>query len=169
MEHLRVIVIAQGLAPRQRLGDPALDALEQSLFVDPNLYRGVETDLPLRQHAVERGRLRHSAGKAVKDEAFAGIRFFDALGNDPDDHVVGHKAAAGHNFLCLKADRRTGLNRSAKHISCGELDNAVFGDEMLGLRAFASPRRAQQYQSHLRRPPLSFDLFIRPSYWCASR
>ena len=153
MEHLRVIVIAQGLAPRQRLGDPALDTLEQSLLVDPNFDGGVETDFPLRQHPVERARLRHSAGKAIEDEAFPGIRFFDALGNDPDDHVVRHKAAAGHNFLRLKADRSTGLNRSAKHITCGELDNAVFGDEMLGLRSFASPRRAQQYQSHLRRPP----------------
>ena len=57
-----------------------------------------------------------------------------------------------------------GLHCCAQYVTGGELDDTVFGDKTLGLRSFASPRRAQQDQSHLRRP-LSFDRLIKPSYW----
>ena len=107
-------------------------------------------------------------GKAVEDEALARIGLVDALGDDADDDLVGHQGAARHDVLRLAADRRSRLDRRAQHVAGGELNNAVFGDETLRLRALARPRRAEQDQSHRRRP-LSFDRLIRPSYWCASR
>ncbi len=96
------------------------------------------------------------------------VRLGDALLDDGDDDVVGTKRAARHDVRDLTAQRGSGFDGGAQHVAGGKLDNSVFGDEVLGLSALARPRRAQQDQSHLRRP-LSFDLFIRPSYWCASR
>jgi len=122
----------------------------------------------LGEHVIERLRLRHSARKTVENEAFAGIRLGDPLFDDTDHHIVRTKRAAGHNAFDLTAQRCRRLDRGPQHIAGGELNDTVLGDEVLGLSPFARPRRAQQDQSHRRRP-LNFDLFIKPSYWCASR
>ena len=88
--------------------------------------------------------------------------------DDRHHHVVRHQLAARHDLLGVQPDRRTRRDRGAQHIAGRELHDAVLGDESLRLRAFAGPRRAEQYQPHLRRPR-SFDRLIRPSYWCASK
>ncbi len=156
------------IAPRLHVRNAALNALEQSGFVDAQFDHRVECKAPHRQHAVKRLRLRHCAREAVEDEAFARIRLFDALGDDLHHDLIRHQSAARHDVLRLPADRRAGLHCCTQHVSGRELDDTVLGDEMLGLRSFASPRRAQQDQSHLRRP-LSFERLIKPSYWWASR
>ena len=115
------------------------------------------------QHAVERRRLRHGARKTVEDETLARIGLFDALGDDADHDVVRTQRAARHDVLDLAADRRAGFDGRAQHVSGGKLNDSVFGDETQRLRSLASPRRAEQDQSHLRRP-LSFERLIRPSY-----
>ena len=120
------------------------------------------------QHAVERLGLRHGAREAVEDEAVAGIRLVDAIGDDRNDDVVRDEIAPVHDVLGLESDRRSGPDRGAQHVAGGELHNPVFGDQALRLGALPGPRRAEQYQSHLRRPR-SFDFLISPSYWCASR
>ena len=97
-----------------------------------------------------------------------GVRLLDAVADDRDHEIVGAEFAARHDVLRLTPDRRAGLDRCAQHVAGGELDDAVFFDETLGLCTFASPRGAQQDQSHLRRP-LSFERLIKPSYWWASR
>ena len=97
-----------------------------------------------------------------------GVRLVDAVGHDADHDVVGHKLAARHDVLGLQADRRAGRDRRAQHVAGGELHDAVFRNQFLGLRALAGPRRAEQNNPHLLRPR-SFDRLIRPSYWCASR
>ena len=87
----------------------------------------------------------------------------DAVRDDRDDDVVGDELAPVHDVLDLQSDRRTGLDRGAQHVAGGELHNPVFGDEALRLRPLPGPRRAEQYQPHLRRPR-SFERLIRPSY-----
>jgi hypothetical protein len=44
----------------------------------------------------------------------------------------------------------------------------VLVNQSLRLCSLARPRRPEKNQPHLRRP-FSFDLRIKPSYWCASR
>ena len=108
-------------------------------------------------------RLRHRAREAVEDEAVARVGLVDAVGDDRHHHVVGHELAARHDVLGAQPDRRAGLDRGAQHVAGRKLHDAVLVDETLRLRAFAGPRRAEQYQSHLRRPR-SFERLIRPSY-----
>jgi len=72
------------------------------------------------------------------------------------------------NSLAWSPDGRARLDRCAQHLAGRELHQAMLGHESLRLRAFAGPRRAEQYQPHLRRPR-SFDLLMRPSYWCANK
>ena len=87
----------------------------------------------------------------------------DALGDDRVDDVVRDELAPVHDVLGLQPDRRTGLDRGAQHVAGRELHNPVFGDEALSLCALPGPRRAEQYQPHLRRPR-SFERLISPSY-----
>src|SRR6266568_2481561 len=168
VQHLRIVVVAQHLAPRFRLDDPFLDAFEQSALVHLELDDGVELEALLLEHAIERVRLRHRARKAIEDEAPARIGLVDARGDDRHHHVVGHEFAARHHLLGVHADRRAGLGRGTQHLTGRKLHQTMLGDEPLRLRAFAGPRRAEQYQPHLRRPR-SFDRLISPSYWCASK
>src|SRR5215468_4006877 len=167
-QHLRIVVGAQRLAPRLRLRDPLLDAFEQDALVHLELDDGVELEALLLEHAIERVRLRHRARETVQDEAPARIGLLDARGDDRHHHVVGHEFAARHHLAGAHAERRAGLGRGAQHLTGRKLHQTMLGDEPLRLRAFAGPRRAEQYQPHLRRPR-SFDRLISPSYWCASK
>src|SRR5262249_48748694 len=162
-QHLRIVVGAQRLAARLRVGDALLDALEQALLVHLELDHGIEREALLLEQAVERVGLRHRAREAVKDEALARIGLVDPVGHDADHDLVGHQLAAGHDLLGAPADRRAGIDRGAQHVAGRKLRQTVLGDEALGLRAFAGPRRAEQDQPHRRRPR-SFDRLIRPSY-----
>ena len=92
----------------------------------------------------------------------------DARSDEIDDHIVRRKTPVRDDVLDFATDRSGAFDRFAQHVAGRELNNSVFGGETLGLCSFASPRRAKQDQSHLRRPR-SFDLLIKPSYWCANR
>ena len=89
--------------------------------------------------------------------------FGNAVGDDRYHDIVGNEFTARHDVLGAQADRRTGLDGRPQHIAGGKLHDTVLGNEPLSLRAFAGPRRAEQYQSHLRRPR-SFERLIKPSY-----
>ena len=92
-----------------------------------------------------------------------GIRLIDTVGNDRHDHGIGHELTARHDLARADADRGAGFDRRTQHVTGGKLHQSVFGNETLSLSAFAGPRRAEQYQSHLRRPR-SLDRLIKPSY-----
>src|SRR5215475_11236178 len=93
MQHVRIVVVAQHLAPRFRIGDPLLDAFEQSALVHLELDDGVELEALLPEHAVERMRLRHRARETIEDEAPARIGLVDTHGDDCHHHLVGHELA----------------------------------------------------------------------------
>ena len=97
-----------------------------------------------RQHAVERMRLRHRARKAVENEAVAGIRLLDAVGDDRHHHVVRNEFAARHDVLGAQPDGRPGIDGRAQHVAGGKLHHSMLGNEPLSLSAFAGPRRAEQ-------------------------
>jgi hypothetical protein len=122
----------------------------------------------LRQHAVERLGLRHRARKAVEDEAVLRVRLLDALGRRCHHDVVGTSAPRAMMSL---ACRPTGVPAftAARSMSPVESCTMPYLRRALGLRALARPRRAQQNQLIGLGVPFSFDLLIRPSYWCASR
>ena len=137
-------------------------------LVDLELDHAVELEAALGQQAVERLRLRHRAREAVEHEAALGVRLIDAVGDDRHHHLVGNQFAAIHDGLGAQADRRAGRDRGAQHVAGRELNDAVFLDQALRLRALPRPRRAEQDQSHRLRPR-NFERLIKPSYWCASR
>src|SRR5438876_353683 len=108
-------------------------------------------------------RLRNGARKTIEDESFARVGLIDAISDDCHDYVSGHELAARHDGASAHANSLAGFDRRALHVIAGKLHQVVLGNETLRLSAFAGPRRAEQYQSHLRRPR-SFDRLIKPSY-----
>ena len=157
------VVRSQRLAPCRRFGDALPDTVEQRVLVHPELDHRVERHALLLEHPVECVRLRHRARKPVKNEPVSRIGLIDPVGDDRDHDIVGDELTAGHDILCTQPDRRAGIDRRAQQIAGGKLNEPVLGDQALGLSAFAGPRRAEQDQSHLRRPR-SFERLIRPSY-----
>ena len=117
---------------------------------------------------VERLRLRHRAREAVEHEAALDVGLIDAIGDDRHHHLIGNQLPGIHDAFGAQADRRAGGDRGAQHVAGGKLDDAVFLDQALRLRALPRSRRAEQDQSHRLRPR-NFDRLIKPSYWCASR
>src|SRR5262245_21498626 len=85
MQHVRIVVGAQALPARLGLGDALLDALEQVRLVNLQLDHGVELEVLLLEHAIERMRLRHRARESIEDEAVMRIGLLDALGDDGHD------------------------------------------------------------------------------------
>ena len=167
-EHLRRIVDTDLFATLAHLRDTGFDPLEQRTLVDAQFDNRVELEVLLLQQFVQRLRLRHGARKTVEDETLLRVRLFDAIRDNSDHDLVRHQRAAGHDVLRLEADRRSGCNSGTEHLSGGELNDTVLVNQSLRLRSLARPRRPEKNQPHLRRP-LSFDLRISPSYWCASR
>src|SRR4029079_2356837 len=108
----------------------------------------------------------YGAGKAIQDEALAGVRLVDPLGNHPSDDVVGHQLPGIHDFLGGLAQFRTRGDRGPQHVAGGELHQATLRLEPLRLGTLPGAGRPEQNEVHPRRP-LSLDLRITPSYWCA--
>ena len=65
-----------------------------------------------------------------------------------DDQLVGDQLASIHDFLQLQAQWGAGLDGGTQHVTGGNLRNAEFLANELGLRAFAGARCAQQDQLH---------------------
>ena len=132
-------------------------------LVDPELDHRVEAEPLVRQGPIQCFRLRHGTGKSVEDETFGGVRLPDAVGDDRNHDVVGDQLATRHDVLGLLADRAARLHGGAQHVAGGELHDPVFIDQALRLRAFAGPRRAEQYQPHRVSPRNSIVDQARPS------
>ena len=92
--------------------------------------------------------LGNGAGKAVEQVALGAVRLLQALGDQPDDDVVGHEAAGFHDLLRLQAERRAGLDGGAQHVAGGDLRDAEFFGDEAGLGTFAGTGRAQQNHTH---------------------
>ncbi len=107
----------------------------------------------LLQQLVEGFGLPHRARKTVEDKALLRVRLIETVGNDSDDDVVRHQAAAGHDVPGPEADRRLRRHRGAQHFAGRELGNAVALDQPLRLRSLARPRRSKKNQSHPYSPP----------------
>ena len=103
-QHLRIVILAQRLAPRLHLGDPLFDPLEQRGLIHLEFDHGIELEALLLEHAIECVRLRHRAWEAIQNEALARIRLIDALRNDRDHDVIGHELAAFHHLFRAHPD-----------------------------------------------------------------
>src|SRR5215217_6127411 len=154
LEDLRIVVLADRLAPGARFRGPALDPLDEGALVDLELEHRIEPQTLLREHRVEGFGLGDRARKSVEDEALPGVRPVDALGDDADHDVVRDEPARFHDRLGLEADRRTGSDRRAQHVAGRELRDAVARDEASGLRPLPRPRRPQKDDPHRSPRPL---------------
>src|SRR3954449_2164969 len=148
LEDLGIVVLADRLAPGARFRGPALDPLDEGALVDLELEHRIEPQTLFGEHRVEGLGLGDGAREAVEDEALAGVRPVDALGDDADHDVVRDEPARFHDRLGLEADRRTGSDRRAQHVAGRELRDAVARDEASGLRPLPRPRRPQKDDPH---------------------
>jgi hypothetical protein len=89
-------------------------------------------------------------GKPSNKKPFCTIRLLQALGDQPENDVIGHQAACVHDLLCRQPHRRTGLDRLAQHVAGGYLRNAVLLGNERSLRSLAGTRPTQQDQFHAR-------------------
>ena len=87
--------------------------------------------------------LRNGPGETVKQKALGAICLGNALFNQVDDQVIADQATGVHDFFGLHAQRGSGLDSGAQHVTGGDLRNAVFLANEGGLCAFASAWGAQ--------------------------
>ena len=110
------------------------------------------------EHVIERHQctpqrfgLRQCPRETVEEITARAVCLLQPVLDQSDDDVVGHQRSGGHHLLRSESEWRSRGHRSAQHVAGGNLRNSErFRDER-GLRAFARARRAQQYQSHVRR------------------
>src|SRR5262249_12094666 len=93
LERFRIVVRPYRPAPRHHLGDPAGQALEQGALVDLQLDDPVEPEPLLCQYAVERLRLRNSAGETVEDKSPSRVWLVNPVRHDRHHDVVGYQFA----------------------------------------------------------------------------
>ena len=93
--------------------------------------------------------LRNGAGEAVEHVTVLAIGLLEAILDQTDDDVVANQAAGIHDLLGLQAQRGAGLDGGAQHVAGGNLRNAEFFLDEVGLGALAGAGGAQQNQSHV--------------------
>mmetsp|Transcript_2388 Transcript_2388/g.3153 ORF Transcript_2388/g.3153 Transcript_2388/m.3153 type:complete len:243 (+) Transcript_2388:458-1186(+) len=100
----------------------------------------------LGQQRIQRLCLNRCTGKAVQDNALGTVRLCQAVAQDVDDDLVADQPAGLHHRLGGLACLGPGRHRCAQQVAGGQLNKAKMALEFAGLRALASPRRAQQDQ-----------------------
>src|SRR5690606_6734322 len=93
-------------------------------------------------------RLRNGARETVKKKSVGAVTGADTFLYQGDDQIIGNQTTSSHNIFCLQSERRTCFNRSAQHITGGNLWNAKFLHDQFRLRTFTRARRTQKYDSH---------------------
>ena len=93
--------------------------------------------------------LRNGARETVEHVAALAVGFLEAILDQADDDVVADQAAGIHDLLGFEAQRRAGLDGGAQHVAGGNLRNAEFLLDEVGLGALAGAGWPQQNQSHI--------------------
>jgi len=124
--------------------------------LDDFLIGDVDLDDVVDRHAggLHRFGLRNGAREAVEQIAVLAVRLLKARLHHADDDVVGDEAASIHDGLGLHAKLGAGLDLRTQHVAGGDLRNAVFFLDVIGLGAFAGARAAQQNQTHCVSPSI---------------
>ena len=112
----------------------------------------VENAVDLREHRVERPRLRQVAREAVEDEALHGVVLGESLPDHLNRDVVGDELPARHDLEHLAAERRRPVER-AEHVARRDVRQAVVGRDPLRLRALAGALRPEQQEIHYFKKP----------------
>ena len=109
-----------------RLVDPSsLHSLDQDFIRNFEIQNGVDGDALRAQHLIQLHRLRHRSREPIQDETISALWRLDGLLDDADDDVIRHERAALHGLLRLDAVRGLGRDRRAKHVTGGEMAQAV--------------------------------------------
>jgi hypothetical protein len=103
---------------------------------------------PRLERLVERVRLPDRAREAVEQEAVVALGV-DALEQHLADHLVGHEGPLGDDPLDLAPEVGVLLALGAHHVAGGDVGQAEVGRQVLGLRALAGPRRADEDEVQL--------------------
>ena len=109
----------------------------------------VEWRTQLVEQLLEVHRLLHGAWKSVEDEAVSSVGLREPLADNTQDDVVGDQLAGPEDGPGLLAETRPQGDGLPQHVAGGDLRNIPVRHQLLGLRAFAATRRAQQYDAHL--------------------
>jgi hypothetical protein len=109
-----------------------------------------EGPVDLVEQLVERLGLRQCPGKAVEDEAVAGLQ--ELLANELDRDVVGDELAVGKQRLDSPAETRAARNRGAIEIAGRNVRDLVLGRDLLCLRPLARSLRSQDEDVQRRNP-----------------
>ena len=93
-----------------------------------------------RQHVIEFFGLGHITREAIQDPALLGIRFCEPIFDDPNDQFIGHQFTTIHEGLRRLSQGGALGNCRAQDITRGNMGNAIFLRQNLGLRALTGTR-----------------------------
>lgn len=118
------------------------DSPHQRVLIDLKLDDGVELQLLLVEHGLQRLGLGDRAREPVENEALRGIRLRDPVADDADDDLVRDEAAGFHHRLGLEA---TGVPAATAARSMSPVESwtmPCFTTQTLRLRALPLRRVA---------------------------
>jgi hypothetical protein len=146
--------------------EAADNPLDELVLVNRKLDHVIELSATLGKQKIKSFGLGASAGKAIENGSLLGCSV-EPLANQRTDDRIAHQLAALHDCLGLEADRSASRHRFPKHVSSREVDHSALRLEPSGLRAFASPWRAQKndVQQHCGALPLPAEQTSAAAAW----
>ena len=123
---------------------PAAHARHDGFVVDHEFHHVIDGDA----HVLKAIGLSDGAREAVEQEAVAAVVGLDAFLDQAEDDVIRYQEPGIHDLLGFQAQRRAGADRGAQHVAGGNLGDAEFLGDGLGLGAFSRTRGAQKDDSH---------------------
>ena len=146
---------------------PARQPAQQLGLGDVEVDHRVERLAEVLQQSREGLRLGDGPRKAVEDEAPRRVAPAEALGHQPNDHIVGDERAVIHVALGFDSDCRAGRHRLAQHVAGREVGHAPLAREVARLGALAGSRRSEKRNAHAQlranAPERDLDRFRKPS------
>ena len=129
-------------------GAASREALHEHVEIHVHEYGAVQRLIEVAQHTVQGLGLGDVTREAVEDETLPGIVGAQALANDAQHDVVGDQLARIHSRPGLQPQGRTGRQRRPQQIAGGDMRDAVFLRQFLGLGPLAGTGRSEQHNSH---------------------
>src|SRR5918995_385927 len=141
----RVVLAVLDLGPPQH-------ALDAHAVVELEAEDDREGPPDVREHPVERLRLRRCATETVENEAVFRVVLPEPLPDQLDHQVVWDELAALHDRLYAAAKLRLPCDRVAKDLPGRDVRNPVLGLDPLRLGSLPRPLRTEEEHVHFRKP-----------------
>lgn len=137
-------------ATRRRVDQAASDTLNQQLIVNVQVDNTIDGLTLLLQEIIQDTSLVDGTRETIQDETLAALRTIDGLSDDTSDDIITNQLASLHDGLGLATHLGTILHGFAKHVTGGQVAQAVLLLDARSLGSLASTRRTKEDSSPMK-------------------